>query len=118
MKKINVIKSSSINIPYLDTGEGNDFRIDDTVGKNYGLPFTFGVAEVHPSKGIEFEYGDDGAICICLEGVIYLTDPLTNEVIEFEKDDIIYIPQEKDKIFIWSADKYSKFAFVTYPHWR
>lgn len=118
MNKIIHLKKEDINLEYFETGEGNDFRINDTIGKNYGLPFTFGVAEVHPSKGIEFEYGDDGAICICLEGIIYLKDAETNEIINFEKDDVIYIPQEKDKIFYWSTTETAKFAFVTYPHWR
>jgi len=70
MTRVNLIKKDSIKMEFFDTGEGNQFHIDDTVGKNYGLPFTFGVAEVYPSKGIEFEYGDDGAVCICLEGTI------------------------------------------------
>lgn len=118
MARVNIIKKDNIKMEFFDTGDGNEFYIDDTVGKNYGLPFTFGVAEVYPSKGIEFEYGDDGAICICLEGTIELTDDLTDEIFYFEKDDIIYIPQEKDKMISWCAKRYSKFAFVTYPHWR
>ncbi len=118
MDRIIHIKKNSINMEFLDTGSGNRFHIDDTIGKNYGLPFTFGLAEVYPSKGIEFEYGDDGAICLCLEGTIKLTDTLTNLTLNFEKDDVIYIPQEKNKTIIWSSEEYSKFAFVTYPHWR
>lgn len=103
---------------YFDTGEGNKFHINDTIGKNYGLPFTFGIAEVYPSKGIAFEYSEDGAICICLEGSIKLTDSFAESVLNFEKGDIIYIPQEKDKTIVWSSESYSKFVFVTYPHWR
>jgi len=56
MNRVNLIKKGSIKMEFFDTGEGNQFHIDDTVGRNYGLPFTFGVAEVYPSKGIEFEY--------------------------------------------------------------
>lgn len=118
MERIKLIQKDKINMEYLDTGEGNKFFIEDTLGKNVGLPFTFGVAEVHPSKGIEFEYDDDGAICFCLEGTILLTDELTKEMLAFQKGDVIYIPQEEKKTIIWSAEKYAKFVFVTYPHWR
>ncbi len=117
-KNIIMMKADTIKIDFFDAGEGNKFAIDDTVGRNFGLPFTFGVAEVHPSKGIDFEYTDDGAICLCLEGTIKLVDTETGQEEMFEKGDIIYIPQEKDKHVIWSATDYAKFAFVTYPHWR
>ncbi|HHX14198.1 MAG TPA: hypothetical protein GX726_04495 [Clostridiales bacterium] len=112
------MRKDEIKLEYLDTGEGNKFFIDDTVGKNHNLPFTFGIAEVHPSVGIDFDYEGDGAICLNLEGTIRLEDPATNETMLFEKGDVIYIPQAEGKHIIWSADVYSKFAFVTYPHWR
>ena len=117
-KNIIMMKADAINLEFFDTGEGNKFMIDDTVGKNYGLPFTFGIAEVHPSKGIDFEYDEDGAICLCLEGCISLADTETGQKEQFEKGDVIYIPQKKGKQVIWSATEYAKFAFVTYPHWR
>lgn len=118
MKNLHIMKKADIPIIPFDTGEGNDFRIDDTVGKNYDLPFTFGVAEVYPSKGIDFDYDDDGAICYCTEGTIKLFDPETNEEALFEEGDVIYIPREKGKIIVWSTVEYAKFVFVTYPHWR
>lgn len=117
-KNIIMMKADTINLEYLDTGEGNKFTIDDTVGKNYGLPFTFGIAEVHPSKGIDFDYDADGAICLCLEGKIKLVDVETGQEEMFEKGDVIYIPKKEGKHVIWSTTEYSKFAFVTYPHWR
>ena len=117
-KNLYMFKKDSIKMEFYDTGEGNDFRIDDTVGKNFGLPFTFGAAEVWPSKGIEFEYGDDGAVCYCTEGVIKLADSKTKEEWLFKEGDIVYIPQEKGKTIFWSSEKYAKFVFVTYPHWR
>jgi ethanolamine utilization protein EutQ (cupin superfamily) len=118
MESVHRIKKGDIKLEYFETGEGNKFLIDDTVGRNYGLPFTFGVAEVYPSKGIEFDYDNDGAVCICLEGTITLTDQQTGEKDLFEEGDIIYIPQVEGKLIVWSAVAYSKFAFVTYPHWR
>ncbi len=113
-----MLKKDTINLEYLDTGDGNKFTIDDTVGKNFGLPFTFGTAEVFPSKGIDFDYDDDGAICLCLDGSIKLVDQETGQEEQFNKDDVIYIPQKTGKHVIWSSEVYSKFAFVTYPHWR
>lgn len=113
-----MMKADTINLEFFDTGEGNNFTIDDTVGKNFGLPFTFGIAEVHPSKGIDFDYDNDGAICLCLEGSIKLVDVGTGKEEMFEKGDIIYIPQKEGKHVIWSSNVYSKFTFVTYPHWR
>lgn len=117
-KSIVMIKSDRINLEELDVGEENKFLIDDTVGKNYGLPFTFGIAEIYPSKGVDFDYEEDAGVCVCLEGIIKLADFETGEEEVFEKGDVVYIPQKKGKKIIWSASDYAKFAFVTYPHWR
>lgn len=121
MKDENIILIKQKDISkngFIDVGEGNKCAIDDTIGKNHGLPFTFGIGEIYPSKGIDFDYEADGATCICLEGVIKLEDCDTKQVNFFEVGDVIHISQKKDKHVIWSSEIYSKFAFVTYPHWR
>lgn len=118
MKNLFMVKKADVNMEYLETGEGNHMTLQDVFGKEQGAPFTFGMAEIEPSVGIEFDYDSDGAICIGLEGVITLTDKATLETFTFAEGDIVYIPQEKGKVIIWNSDAYSKFAYATYPHWR
>lgn len=118
MERIIHLKKDDQNIEYYETGDGNDFRIGDIFGRNYDLPFTFGITEMYPSKGVEFGYDDDASICLCLEGTFNIENAKTGDVTRFEKDDLVYIPKEDGKIYIWSTLEYAKLAFVTYPHWR
>lgn len=103
---------------YLETGEGNHVNLQDVFGKAEGAPFSFGMYEMEPSEGVVFEYDDDGAVCIGLQGTLTLTDPTTNECFELAEGDIVYIPQESGKTIIWNSKAYAKMAYVTYPHWR
>lgn len=118
MESMYMVKKAEVNMEYLETGEGNHMTLQDVFGKAQGAPFTFGMAEILPSEGIEFDYDDDGAICICLEGTISLTDKATGKTSEFAEGDIVYIPQEKGKVIVWNSTSYTKFAYATYPHWR
>ena len=118
MQGMKIVKNKEIKLDYLETGEGNHMTLQDVIGKAENAPFTFGLAEITPSRGIEFEYGDDGAICLCLEGDITLTNKQTGETCLFAPGDIIYNPQEKGKVIIWNSKAYTKFAYATYPHWR
>ena len=118
MKNIMIVKKSEVKPEYLETGEGNHMTLQDVFGKAENAPFTFGIAEIEPSVGIEFEYDEDGAVCFGLEGTINLIDKETSEKYIFEAGDVIFIPQAAGKTFIWNSDAYSKFAYATYPHWR
>lgn len=118
MKGMMMVKSSEVKLDYLETGEGNHMTLQDVFGKAEGAPFTFGLSEINPSEGIEFDYDDDGAICLCLEGEILLTNKGTGETSIFAPGDVIYIPQEKGKVIVWNSTGYTKFAYATYPHWR
>jgi len=114
-----LIKKSEIKTELLeDVGEGNKIAIQDVFAKAEGCPFTFGMVDLEPSVGVEFDYDNDGAACYCIEGSITLTDKKTKEVLVFEPGDFVYIPQETGKVIIWSSKVFSKFVFTTYPHWR
>jgi ethanolamine utilization protein EutQ (cupin superfamily) len=113
-----LVKQKDIVLEQLDCGEGNDLKIMDVVAQAQGAPFTFGVVEMEQSKGVEFDYDDDGACCILLEGNITLEENISGESMSYEPGDIVYIPQKKGLVVTWKTDSYAKFAFVTYPHWR
>ncbi len=118
MPRVLLLKEDDLKLEFLDTGEGNEYYIQDFIGKNYGEPYSVGIAEVHPSKNIEFEYDVDGAVCIGLEGVVKVTDTLTNEEFRFGPGEILYIPREQGKVIRWDADERARFAYVAYPHWK
>ena len=118
MKNLYMVKKSDVKIEYLETGKGNHVNLQDVFGKSEGAPFTFGMYEMEPSTGVEFEYDGDGAVCIGLEGTMTLTDKATKETFRFGEGDIVFIPQEKGKVIVWSCTEYTKMAYVTYPHWR
>lgn len=118
MKSLYMVKRSDIKMEYLETGEGNHVNLQDVIGKPEGAPFDFGMYEMEPSKGVDFEYDGDGAVCLGLVGTMLLTNPATGEQFRFEAGDIVYIPQEVGKHIIWSCNEYAKMAYVTYPHWR
>lgn len=119
MEELKIVKKAEIKTELLeDVGEGNTIKIQDVFAKQDGAPFTFGMVDLEPSVGVEFDYDNDGAACYCIEGNITLTNKKTMEKQNFEPGDFVYIPQEKGKIIIWSAEGFSKFVFTTYPHWR
>jgi len=104
-----------------DAGEGNIFKIHDIIGKEHGSPFTFGRFEMGKSEGVEFDYDADGAACYLLEGQITLTEKLAGKKIremKYEAGDVVYIPQKKDLVVVWSTESFANCLFVTYPHWR
>ena len=118
MKNLYLVKKSEIKMEYLETGEGNHVNLQDVIGKPEGAPFTFGMYEMDASKGVDFDYDIDGAVCIGLTGRMVLADPATKESFDFGEGVIVYIPQEVGKHIIWSSTEYAKMAYVTYPHWR
>lgn len=118
MKNMYFVKDSEVAMEYLETGEGNHVNLQDVFGKKEGAPFTFGMYEMMSSKGVEFEYDGDGAVCICIEGSMTLKDEKDGIEHPFDKGDIVFIPQEKGKKIIWNSKGYAKMAYVTYPYWR
>ena len=104
-----------------DAGEGNIFKILDIIGKEHGAPFTFGRFEMGKSEGVEFDYDADAAACYLLEGQITLTEKLDGKKVremKYEAGDVVYIPQKKDLVVVWSTESFANCLFVTYPHWR
>jgi len=118
MNNLYMVKKSEVKMEYLDTGEGNHVNLQDVFAKAEGCPFSFGMYEMEPSAGVEFEYDGDGAVCIGLQGTMTLTDPATEETFEFSEGDIVFIPQEEGKRIVWNCKAYSKMAYVCYPYWR
>jgi Ethanolamine utilization protein len=119
MKNLMLVKKSEVKPKLLeDVGEGNKISIQDVFAKAEECPFTFGMVDLEPSIGVEFDYDNDGATCYCLDGKITLTDKATSESFFFEPGDFVYIPQETGKVIVWSSDIFSKFVFTTFPHWR
>ena len=113
-----LVKKASVVPEYFDAGEGNDFKLVDVISKAQNAPFDFGVVEMNKCKGVEFEYDDDGAVCYMLDGEITLEENLSGEVRKYEPGDVVYIPKKEGLVVTWSTDKYAKFIYVTYPHWR
>jgi ethanolamine utilization protein EutQ (cupin superfamily) len=115
---IHLIKKADIVLEDLEAGEGNSCKIQDVIAQPQGAPFTFGVFELEKSKGVEFDYDNDAACCYLLEGEIILTENISGEISKFEAGDIVYIPKKDGLVVTWATEKYAKFIFVTYPHWR
>jgi ethanolamine utilization protein EutQ (cupin superfamily) len=121
MSDVVLVKRIDIVPEYFDVGENNSLKVADVIAQDQGAVFTFGVLEMGKSQGVEFTYEDDGACCFLLDGEITLTERFAGQevsVMNFEKGDIVYIPQKKDLAVIWSTQSYARYVFVTYPHWR
>lgn len=112
-----VLKKSADIHPELldDIGDGR-LNLVDVIGRPEGAPVTAGIVEIWHAAPVTFDYDEDCATCIMLEGEIDLTED--GQTSRFEPGDIVYIPQQDGLKVDWHTPSYGKFFYVTYPHWR
>ena len=110
------VPAAEIATESLDVGPDSKLHLVDVIDRTQGAPFCAGVCEVFPGAPVDFDYDDDAAVCLMLEGDIVLSE--NGERRAFKPGDVVYIPQKKGLVVYWSTDTYGRFFYVTYPHWR
>jgi len=110
------VPAAEIATESLDVGPDSKLHLVDVIDRTQGAPFSAGVCEVFPGAPVDFDYDDDAAVCLMLEGDIVLSE--NGERRAFKPGDVVYIPQKKGLVVYWSTDTYGRFFYVTYPHWR
>jgi ethanolamine utilization protein EutQ (cupin superfamily) len=110
------VAAAAIATEPLEVGDDSKLSLVDIIDRTQGAPFCAGVCEVFPGAPVDFDYDDDAAVCLMLEGEITLTE--NGSTRRFDPGDVVYIPQKKGLVVFWSTTSYGRFFYVTYPHWR
>jgi ethanolamine utilization protein EutQ (cupin superfamily) len=114
--EFHLVPAAGIATEPLDVGPDSKLHLVDVIDRTQGAPFCAGICEVFPGGPVDFDYDDDAAVCLMLEGEIRLNEDGASRT--FLPGDVVYIPQKKGLVVYWSTETYGRFFYVTYPHWR
>ena len=68
------VAAADIATEPLEVGDDSKLSLVDVIDRTQGAPFCAGVCEVFPGAPVDFDYDDDAAVCLMLEGEITLTE--------------------------------------------